>query len=193
MFETTRRNWKYSAVVGWGGMRGAVSLAAALAIPLQTDAGGPFPARELIIFLAFTVILATLVLQGLSLPPLIRALRIEDDPAEQYEESKARVYAARAAIERLEELAGEDWVREDTAERVRGGYQFRVDRFGERLQGGDGSIEARSRDYQRLRRELLRAEEDAVVGLRRNGVISDDVMRRVLRDIALEDVRLDVD
>jgi len=193
MFETTRRNWKYSAVVGWGGMRGAVSLAAALAIPLHTNAGSPFPARELIIFLTFTVILATLVLQGLSLPLLIRALRIEDDPAERHEESKARVHAAKAALERLDELEGEDWVRDDTAERVRGAYQFRIDRFGERLHGGDGSVEERSRDFQRLRRELLRAEEDAVVGLRGSGVISDDVMRRVLRDIALEDVRLDAD
>jgi CPA1 family monovalent cation:H+ antiporter len=174
-------------------MRGAVSLAAALAIPLETDAGAPFPARELIIFLAFMVILATLVLQGLTLPLLIRALRMEDDPAEEREESKARVHAAKAAMERLDELESEDWVRDDTAERVRGGYRFRIDRFGERLKGGDGSVEARSQDYQRLRRELLRAEQDAVVGLRRDGVISDDVMHRVLRDIALEDVRLDVD
>jgi hypothetical protein len=122
---------------------------------------------------------------------LIRALRIEDDPAEQYEESKARVQAARAAIERLDELVDEEWVRDDTAERARGLYEFRIDRFGERLRGGDGSIEERSRDYQRLRHELLQAEEDAVVGLRRRGVISNDVMNRVLRDIALEDVRLD--
>jgi CPA1 family monovalent cation:H+ antiporter len=186
-------SYRSAAVISWAGMRGAVSLAAALAIPLETDAGAPFPARELIIFLAFMVILATLVLQGLTLPLLIRALRMEDDPAEEREESKARVHAAKAAMERLDELESEDWVRDDTAERVRGGYRFRIDRFGERLKGGDGSVEARSQDYQRLRRELLRAEQDAVVGLRRDGVISDDVMHRVLRDIALEDVRLDVD
>jgi CPA1 family monovalent cation:H+ antiporter len=193
LFGSERPPWQYPAVIGWTGMRGAVSLAAALAIPLETEAGAPFPARELIIFLAFMVILATLVLQGLSLPAVIRMLRIEDDPSEEREDSKARVHAAKAALERLDELAGEEWVRDDTAERVRGGYRFRIDRFGERLQGGDGSVEARSRDYQRLRRELLRAEQDAVVDLRRTGVISDDVMHRVLRDIALEDVRLDAD
>jgi CPA1 family monovalent cation:H+ antiporter len=191
LFGSERPPWQYPVLIGWTGMRGAVSLAAALAIPLETDAGGPFPARELIIFLAFAVILATLVLQGLSLPVVIRALRIEDDLSEGREEAKARVHAAKAALDRLEELVDEDWVREDTAERVRGGYRFRIDRFGERLKGGDGSIEERSQDYQRLRRELLRAEEDAVVDLRRRGTISDDVMRRVLRDIALEDVRLD--
>jgi CPA1 family monovalent cation:H+ antiporter len=191
LFGSKRVPWQYPVLIGWTGMRGAVSLAAALAIPLQTDAGSAFPARELIIFLAFMVILATLVLQGLSLPLVIRALRIEDDPAEEREESKARLHAAKAALNRLDELVDEEWVREDTAERVRGGYRFRIDRFGERLKGGDGSVEERSQDYQRLRRQLLRAERDAVVDLRRQGVISDDVMHRVLRDIALEDVRLD--
>jgi CPA1 family monovalent cation:H+ antiporter len=191
LFGSKRVPWQYPVLIGWTGMRGAVSLAAALAIPLQTDAGTAFPARELIIFLAFMVILATLVLQGLSLPLVIRALRIEDDPGEEREESKARLHAAKAALSRLDELVDEDWVRDDTAERVRGGYRFRIDRFGERLQGGDGSIEERSQDYQRLRRQLLRAEQDAVVDLRRRGAISDEVMHRVLRDIALEDVRLD--
>jgi len=183
--------WREGLIVGWSGLRGAVSLAAALAIPLSTAAGAPFPDRELIVFLAFSVILATLVLQGLSLPLLIRALRVEDDGGAAYEESKARLRAAQAGLARVEELASEDWVREDTAERVRGGYRFRIDRFSERFGKGDGSVEERSQAYQRLRHELLRAEQDAVVELRRNGVISDDVMHRVLRDIALEDVRLD--
>jgi len=186
-----KANWKYGTVIAWAGMRGAVSLAAALAIPLETDTGAPFPARELIIFLAFIVILVTLVFQGLSLPLLIRSLRIDTDPAEEREEAKARIHAAKAALGRLEELVDEEWVREDTAERMRGTYSFRIRRFGERLKGGDGSIETQSQDFQRLRRELLRAEEDAVVDLRRTGVISDEVMHRVLRDIALEDVRLD--
>jgi CPA1 family monovalent cation:H+ antiporter len=177
--------------VSWAGMRGAVSLAAALAIPLETDAGAPFPARELIIFLAFCVILVTLVVQGLSLPLVIRALRLEDDGLDALEDAEARVRAAEAALHRLEQLTGEDWVREDTAERMRGTYRFRVDRFGERRDGRTTDIEDRSQAFQRLRRELLDAERDAVVGLRRSGVISDDVMNRVLRDIALEDVRLD--
>jgi monovalent cation/hydrogen antiporter len=181
-----------ATVVAWAGMRGAVSLAAALAIPLETDTGAPFPGRELIIFLAFCVILVTLVGQGMTLPTLIRALGIEDDGGDAREEAKARKRAATAALARLEELTGEDWVQEDTAGRLRGLYDFRVRRYGERFDdGSDGSNEARSLSYQRLRRELLDAERAAVLGLRREGVISDDVMNRVLRDIALEDVRLD--
>jgi monovalent cation/hydrogen antiporter len=184
--------WQYPALVSWAGMRGAVSLAAALAIPLETDAGAPFPDRELIIFLAFCVILFTLVVQGLSLPVVIRVLGIEVDDLDVREEAKARLRAAEAALARLEELAGEDWVREDTAERTRGLYRFRSDRFAQRLEGREeGGVEERSRQFQRLRRELLSAERDAVTELRRAGVISDDVMNRVLRDIALEDVRLD--
>jgi monovalent cation/hydrogen antiporter len=183
--------WEYSAVISWAGMRGAVSLAAALAIPLETDAGEPFPARSLIIFLAFCVILFTLVVQGLSLPALIRALDIEADDMEEREEAKARLRAAEAALARLEELGGEDWVREETLDRTRGLYRFRSNRFAQRLDGTEGGVEEQSQQYQRLRRELLGAERDAVLELRRAGAISDDVMYRVLRDIALEDVRLD--
>jgi Na+/H+ antiporter len=183
--------WREGVIVASSGLRGAVSLAAALAIPLQTDAGAAFPGRELIIFLAFCVILFTLVVQGLSLPLLIRALHVEDDDSEAREEAIARKRAAQAALLRIEELIEEDWVREDTAERMRGLYNFRINRFGERLGHGDGSVEEQSQAYQRLRRELLRAEEEAVVALRRQDEISDEVLRRVLRDLALEDVRLD--
>ena len=109
----------------WSGMRGAVSLAAALALPLTTDAGTPFPDRELVIFLTFSVILGTLLLQGLTLPSVIRALRLRDDELEDKEEAKARIYAAEAALARLEELVDEDWVREDTADRLRAMFNFR--------------------------------------------------------------------
>jgi monovalent cation/hydrogen antiporter len=181
------------AVVGWMGMRGAVSLAAALALPLQTDSGAPFPGRELIIFLSFAVILGTLVVQGLTLPAVIKRFRLEDDGLEEKEDTKARIHAAEAALERLDELLDEDWVRPDTAERMRGLYNFRRSRFAARFDGeDDGLIEQRSADYQRLRRELLEAERAAVVGLRREGRISDDVMRRVERDLDLEDSRLEI-
>jgi monovalent cation/hydrogen antiporter len=184
---------QYPIVVGWMGMRGAVSLAAALAIPLETDLGAPFPGRDLIIFLAFTVILGTLVVQGLTLPKLLRHVRFEDDGLEEKENTKARIYAAEAALTRLEELLDEDWVRPETAERLRGLYDFRRTRFRARFDGeDDGSIERQSQDFQRLRRELLEAERAAIVALRRDGRISDDVMRRVERDLDLEDTRLDV-
>ena len=150
-------NWRGAVFLSWAGMRGAVSLAAALALPLETDVGAPFPDRELILFLTFSVILATLVGQGLTLPVVIRVLGLEDDGIEEREDAKARIHAAEAALARLEELVGEEWVREDTAERMRGAYRFRTSRFRARLDyGDDGAIESRSQDYQRLRRRTPR-------------------------------------
>jgi CPA1 family monovalent cation:H+ antiporter len=174
-------------------MRGAVSLAAALALPLTIDSGASFPNRNLIIFLTFSVILVTLVLQGLTLPGLIRVLDLEDDGLAEKEEAKARIYAAQAAIDRLGELEAEEWVRDDTAERLRGLYGFRQNRFRERFDpDGDGTIEDRSQAFQRLMRELIDAERRAVEELRRERRIDDDVMRRVIRDLDLEESRLDL-
>jgi len=186
--------WQFVAFVAWAGMRGGVTLAAALAIPLSTDSGALFPDRSLIVFLAFCVVLATLVVQGLSLPAVVKLLGLEeDDAAESREEAKARIHAAEAAIERLDELVDEGWVRPDTAERTRAQYNFRSNRFRARFdESDDGEIEERSLAYQRLRRELLDAERGAVVALRNEGKISEDVMLRVQRDLDLEDSRLDV-
>jgi CPA1 family monovalent cation:H+ antiporter len=188
-------SWQFIAFIAWAGMRGGVTLAAALAIPLSIDSGATFPDRPLIIFLAFSVVLGSLVLQGLTLPGLIRFLRLEEDSADdQREEAKARIHAAEAALERLDELVDEDWVRPDTAERVRGLYTFRNNRFRARLDDGDdGEIEERSLAYQRLRRQLLEAERGAVLALRNEGRISEEVMHRVQRDLDLEDSRLDVE
>jgi CPA1 family monovalent cation:H+ antiporter len=185
-------HWGSKTVLAWSGMRGAVSLAAALALPLTTDAGAPFPDRELVIFLTFGVILATLVLQGLTLPAVIRLAGFEDDGVAEKHEAKARIRAAEAALQRLEELLGEDWVRDDTAERMRGLYNFRVDRFRSRVDPeADGEAELRSVDYQRLRRELLEAERQAVFELRRTSGIDDETLLRVLYDLDLEEARLD--
>ena len=185
--------WTHTAFISWNGMRGAVTIAAALLVPLETDAGAPFPDRDLIVFLAFAVVLGTLVVQGLSLPPVIRALGLEEDDSDvEAEEAHARIRAAEAALERLDELVAESWVLDDTAERVRGSYRFRIDRFSARVDpDGDGRIEKRSRKYQRLRRELLDAERQAVIELRNTGEIGDEVMRRVERDLDLELSRLD--
>ena len=151
-------------------MRGTVSLAAALAIPLTVNGGDAFPHREEIIFLTFSVILATLLLQGLSLPYLIEALGLGDvDDGTEHEENVARKRAARAALDRLEELTEEEWVREDTAERIGGMYQYRYRRFSARFADDDGEsveIEARSEDYQRLARELLEAQRATVIEMR---------------------------
>jgi monovalent cation/hydrogen antiporter len=181
-----------SILIGWSGMRGAVSLAAALAIPFLTDAGAFFPDRSLIIFLTFSVILGTLVIQGLTLPALVTALGLEDEGRLEKEEAKARLYAAEAALARLEELAEEEWVREDTLNRLRGYFGFRRERFRSRFDPeSDGAVEDRSLAYQRLMRELLAAERSAVLDLRRDRRIDDEVMRRVVRDLDLEEARLD--
>jgi Na+/H+ antiporter len=183
---------KERLVIGWSGMRGAVSLAAALALPLEVADGQPFPQRNLIIFVTFGVIFATLVLQGLTLPPLIRRLGIRDDDTEKEEEWQARLAATNAALVRLEELAGEDWTRDDTVERLRGLYQFRHRLL--KTRAGileDASYEERSLAYQRLLRELLDTQRHAIVGLRNQGAISNDVMHRIERELDLEDSRLE--
>ncbi len=157
--------WQWPVVLAWAGVRGAVSLAAALALP--TD----LPYRDTIVFVTFVVILGTLVGQVLTLPLLISVLHVEDDDsAADREDAKARIKAAQAALARLEELESEDWVREDTAERMRGSYNFRTRRFRARYEGVDGDgEEERSQAYQRLRRELLDAERGAVLELRNDG------------------------
>lgn len=111
--------WPNTFLVAYTGMRGAVTLAAALALPRMTDAGTPFPGREVIIFVAFCGVVATVVIQGLSLPPLLRVMAVESDGSAEHEEAKARLRAAEAALRRIDELADEDWVRADTADRLR--------------------------------------------------------------------------
>jgi CPA1 family monovalent cation:H+ antiporter len=185
--------WWMPAIVGWTGMRGAVSLAAALAIPATIEGGAPFPQRDLIIFLTYAVIAATLILQGTTLPLIIKALGVEEDGSAAQRESKARLLAARAAIARIDQLTDEEWVREDTAERVKRGYEFRIRRFEARFDDeDDGSIDARSYDYQRLVRELLEAQRAEIIRLRNMGKINDEIMHRIERDLDLEDTRLEV-
>jgi CPA1 family monovalent cation:H+ antiporter len=182
-------------VASWAGMRGAVSLAAALALPLETDAGAPLPDRDLILFITFALILVTLVGQGLTLPALLRRLGVrEDGTEEQAEEIRGRLTAARAALERLDELVDEEWTRDDTIERVRGMYEFRRRRFKVRagkLDDEDG-IEDRSLSYQRLMHELFVVQRQALVELRNSGAISNDVMHRLERELDLEESRLEV-
>src|SRR5204863_296831 len=142
--------------------------------------------------LLFGLVGLPLHFQGLPLPFVIRTLGVEADHLDEKEESKARIHAADAALARLEELVDEDWVRPDTADRLRRQMGFRRNRFAARFStDDDGAIEEQSQAYQRLLRELLDAERAAVVALRREGRINDDVMHRVTRDLDLEDARLD--
>jgi Na+/H+ antiporter len=180
-------------VVGWSGMRGAVSLAAALALPFQAGVGQAFPQRDLIVFVTFAVILVTLVVQGLTLPALIRRVGLHRDDSEEREELRGRLTATDAALARLEELAGEDWTRDDTVERLRGTYDFRRRRLKARVgKIEDDGYEDRSLAYQRLVRELLQAQRRAIVRLRNQGEIGNDVMHRIERDLDLEDSRLEI-
>jgi monovalent cation/hydrogen antiporter len=192
-----RSTWRMRVVGGWSGMRGAVSLAAALALPLHTNAGNPLPGRALIQFITFSVILVTVVGQGLTLPWLIRRLGVIDDGTdEEHEEIKGRLAIARAALDRVDELANEDWTRDETLERVRALYNFRKRRFAARagkLEDADSDgIEERSLAYQRLMHEIYASQRNALVELRNDRRISADVMRRLERELDLEEARLEV-
>jgi monovalent cation/hydrogen antiporter len=185
-----RGNWRERLIVAWSGMRGAVSLAAALAL------ADSFPERDLILFITFVVIFVTLVLQGLTLPLLIRALQVEDDGAEEREELVARRRATDAALIRLDELALMEWTREDTVERMRGLYEYRrrrlLARDGDSPDGDDEDYERRSYRYQKMVREVIDAQHDAIVELRNIGRISNDVMHRLERELDLERERLEI-
>jgi CPA1 family monovalent cation:H+ antiporter len=188
-----RVGWRLRSVAAWSGLRGAVSLAAALALPQD------FPERDLVVFLSLSVIFTTLVLQGLTLPPLIRALGVHDDGTRELEEVRARRAAAEAAIERLRTLREEDWTRTRSVDLRIGFYEFRLRRLGQRAGAsgaGDGDLdddaEARSRAYQRMLRESLEAERWALLTLRAEGELSDEVMHRLERELDLEDQRLDI-
>ena len=139
------------------------------------------------------MILATLVLQGLTLPALIRAVHLETDDGEAREELRARLVATQAALSRLEELAAEDWTRDDTVERMTALYDYRRRRLKARAgKIEDDGYEDRSYAYQRIVREVLEAQRSAVVTLRNDGTISNDVMHRLERELDLEDERLEI-
>jgi CPA1 family monovalent cation:H+ antiporter len=197
------------AIVAWTGMRGVVSLAAALALPLQTSAGTPFPYRDLIIFLTFAVILVTLVGQGLSLPLLIRQLRLTGAEDGDQEEAEARFGAIDAALQRLDQLEGEDWTRDEALAYMRRYYGKRrsmiATRFNrldethhadghqhEHADGADHLTEHRDRQnaFRRLQEEMLTAERSTLVRLRNVGTINDQTLRAIQRDIDIEELRL---
>jgi CPA1 family monovalent cation:H+ antiporter len=169
------------------------SLAAALALPLVTASGEPFPQRNLILFLSFAVILATLLIQGLSLPGLIRLLGVADLGTEESEENQARYAASQAALERLEDLAPRAGVPPFVLEHLRIHYAHAADRFLARFdphddRTGENTVAA----LHRLKRELVKVQRDVLVRMRNREAISDEVLRRVLRDLDLEELQLEV-
>src|SRR4029079_12285243 len=169
------------------------SLAAALAIPLTIDSGGSFPNRDLIIFLTFSVIFFTLVVQGLTLPALIRVLGVTSDGSEETEEIRARLVASKAAIARLDELEEEEWTRNETIERMRALYEYRIRRFAARAgKIEDAGYEDRSLAYQQTVQIVLAAQREALIRMRSEGELSNEVMNRVIREFDLEESRLEI-
>ncbi len=181
--------WRERVVVAWAGMRGGLSLAAALAIPLRLANGSPFPDRDLVIMVAAAVIVASLLIQGTSLPWLLRRLGLK---AEDFatEENKARLEAARAALKWLDDHTGADGA-DDAIKSARALYEARVRRLRMSPPSDGESDEAREMErYRALRLELLGVERLVVLALRRDGHINATLLRTIERDLDLEEARL---
>jgi NhaP-type Na+/H+ or K+/H+ antiporter len=188
--------WRTDVALSWAGMRGVVSLAAALALPLATGSGAPFPERELLIFLTMCVILATLVGQGLTLPLVVRLLRLHDDGIDVQEEAVAREAASRAAEDRLEELA-DAWPNHlPLIDALRAQYSHRASHLvGHDVNGQDNPPTTESdqeiREHRAIRHAVIEAGRAAVLNLRDSGDIGDEVLRTVERELDLEELRME--
>ena len=182
--------WRQVAMVAWVGMRGGLSLAAALALPFTLSGGLMFPQRDLVIFFTFCVILATLVGQGLSLVQIIGLLGLERDSSLEREHALAHLVAARAALSRLDELTTEAWVPQDALTHLRSHYAQKLETLTEAMDGAsDERFDGHAPVQQRLRQEVLRAERAVVIGLRDRGRIDDETLRLVERELDLEEQR----
>lgn len=183
--------WRHVLLIGWTGMRGVDSLAVALALPLVIGNGAPFPDREMIFFLTFSVIFGTLVLQGLSLAPIIRWLNVVDDHTVEKEERIARLEANRAALKRICEIHHSRHIHPDTLQRLKLEYEDRVkqlERSGTNSDAATGGLF--STDYVELTQEALDVERKVIIKLRNDRVINDEVLRRIQWDIDLAETRL---
>ena len=184
-------NWRTPAVISWAGMRGVVSLAAAFAILPQV------PFRETLIFLAFFITVGTLLLHGLTLPWLIRKLGVQggETQADALAEASAQHAAGRAAVARLDELAGEvNGQLAHSVQKLRYMAQMRQNTSWERLgRSAEEAGESPSAAYRRMRRAMVAAERETFVQFRDEGRIDDEVLRRVLRELDLEEAMLSRD
>lgn len=182
-----RQNRGELIVLGWSGMRGGVSLAAALAIPLTAHSHA-FPGRATIIFVAYVAIAVTLIVPGLTVGPLLRRLGLSESEATARAENEARVQMARAALKRLDDVADERGLEERVIEQLRTTYELRLHRLASHHDGSDqASLAGETR---RLRRELIEAERRRLDDLRAGGKLSLSSQRRLERDLDLEESRL---
>ena len=181
-------NVKLVTIVAWSGMRGVVSLAAALAIPLVIEGGEPFPNRNLIIFLTFAVIFATLVLQGLTLRPLIKLFSMVPDSKAHEMELKARVSIASALIEHIEENYSLS-LTDEGLNLIKTKYEIRIQRI---RKGEDRAkiTEAVINQLQVIQQELLNKERELIMRLRSQGAITEDALRKLEYELDLEESRL---
>lgn len=181
-------NLKLVTIVAWSGMRGVVSLAAALALPLTIEGSQPFPNRNLIIFLTFAVIFATLVLQGLTLRPLIKWLGIKPDANAHENELKARLAVATAIIEHIEENYALS-LSDEGLNLVKTKYEIRI----QRIRRGESMPSLQQELVDRLhgiQQELLNKERELILSLRSAGSVSDEVLRKIEYELDLEESRL---
>ncbi len=193
--EERRRDpvqWRWVTVIGWTGLRGIVSLAAALALPLSDAHGAPFPRRDAIIFITFCVIVVTLVGQGLSLIPLLRWLKIENGEDTAAYEAKVRIKALEAGLKRLETLAESSNVDEEREPIARAiaEYRNRIDHLERHAVPGHDDESAESRYDHRIQEEAVAAERRAIMQLRDEGKIPDEIFRKVQYDLDLASTRL---
>jgi CPA1 family monovalent cation:H+ antiporter len=178
-------------VLGWSGMRGGVSLAAALALPLIAD-GHAFPNRSDIILIAYIAIAASLVIEGLTLSPLVRRLGLSQEDALAREEARAHVALAQTALRHIDELAEREDLAEAIAEPLRMTFEQRIHRLepeadDDAVAGDEAAVASRIRD---LRRELIAVERRRLGQLRRRGEISAETVRRIEHELDLEESRL---
>ena len=181
-----------SVVLSWAGMRGVVSLAAALALPMTLPAGGPFPARDALIIVTLTVIVFTLLGQGLSLPWLIRRLHLAADPGLRAEEASARQRLLEAATARIDQLYPVWPGHRPLLDQLRDTYRHRsehIERQRDPLAADGGDRELI--EHREIRRTVIDSEREALMRLRAEGEISDDVLRNLERELDLEERRMD--
>ena len=181
-----------AVIIGWAGMRGVVSLAAALALPFTVAGNQPFPGRDLVQFLTFAVILATLVGQGLTLPWLIRRLGVGDDGTAVHDVLHAREEANSAALERLETLADEWSGHMELIDQLRARYQHSAEHLEHEHDdegGGEVPLDQEMVEHAAIRQAVIDAQRVAIIDLRDRGVIGDAALRLVERDLDLEELR----
>jgi CPA1 family monovalent cation:H+ antiporter len=174
-------------IMSWCGMRGIVSLAAALALPLTLLDGTPFPERDLIIFLTFVVIAVTLVLQGLTLAPLIRRLQVGSDWSEQEEQQRAKMALTHAALAAIAEVVAQEKLSNELADRIRAEFAEKI------TLSFPGSIvvdHGAGDPAKRLRRAALKAERRELIRIWRENQISDDVLHHLEEDLDYQESRL---